>query len=214
MLLGCIGKDNYGTKISENLQKVNVKPLLETKDDVLSSRCGVGILDKERCLVPQIRASTMLSMEWVNSNMTSIDQSELLLVEGYFVIEKFDIVKHLVANFNEKKKKVAFTLSATFMIDNFYDKMLEVSNSSDVIFCNEDEAMAFAKVKSDDMVEVSKAIHKVLTPRDRVLVVTCGSQPVVVTESKNGEISVVKTEVEKLTNDQIVDTNGCGDCKF
>lgn len=213
MLLGCIGKDNYGNKISENLQKVNVKPLLETKEDVLSSRCGVGICQKERCLVPQIRASTMLSMDFVNSNMEQINQSELLLVEGYFVIEKFDIVKSLVAKFNESKKKVAFTLSATFMIDNFYDKMLEISNNADVIFCNEDEAMAFAKMKSEDMVQVSEAIHKLLTPKDRILVVTCGSQPVVVTEMRNGQMNTISQAVSKLTEQEIVDTNGCGDCK-
>jgi len=215
MLLGCIGKDNYGTKISENLQKVNVKPLLEIKEDILSSRCGVGICKKERCLVPQIRASTMLSMDFVNANMSEINKSELLLVEGYFVIEKFDIVKSLVAKFNENRKKVAFTLSATFMIDNFYDKMLEISNNADVIFCNEDEAMAFAKVKSTDMVEVSKAIHKVLTPRDRIIVITCGCQPVVVTEMRNGElVQNISQPVEKLSESEIIDTNGCGDCMF
>lgn len=214
MLLGCIGKDNYGTKISENLEKVNVKPLLEVKDDLLSSRCGVGICQKERCLVPQIRASTMLSMDFVNANMSEIEKSEILLVEGYFVIEKFDIVKHLVSKFNDNKKKVAFTLSATFMIDNFYDKMLEISNNADIIFCNEDEAMAFSKVKSDNMLEVSEAIHKVLTPRDRIVIVTCGSQPVIVTEMKNGEIVQRVTEnVAQLSESEIVDTNGCGDCK-
>merc|ERR1712032_13631 len=210
-LLGCIGKDNYGSKISENLQKVNVKPLLEVKEDILSSRCGVGICQKERCLVPQIRASTMLSMDFVDANMADINKAELLLVEGYFVIEKFDIVKSLVAKFNESKKKVAFTLSATFMIDNFLDKLLEVSNCADVIFCNEDEAMAFSKVKSSNMVEVAEACHKVLTPRDRIIVVTCGSEPVVVSEMKNGEVKSITQAAEKLSEAEITDTNGCGD---
>merc|ERR1712032_1723284 len=166
-------------------QKVNVKPLLEVKEDILSSRCGVGICQKERCLVPQIRASTMLSMDFVDANMADINKAELLLVEGYFVIEKFDIVKSLVAKFNESKKKVAFTLSATFMIDNFLDKLLEVSNCADVIFCNEDEAMAFSKVKSSNMVEVS--------------------------EMKNGEVKSITQAVEKLSEAEITYTNGCGD---
>lgn len=215
MILGCIGKDYYGRKISENLEKVNVHTLLEISEELKSSRCGVGILNKERCLVPQIRASNMLSMDFVNSNMLEINKSELLLVEGYFVIEKFDIVKNLVKKFNEDKKKVVFTLSATFMIDNFFDKMLEISNNSDIIFCNEDEAIAFAKIESNDMFEVSEAIHKYLNPRDRIIVITCGSEPVIITEMKNGElVQKISQPVEKLDEEDIIDTNGCGDCKL
>jgi adenosine kinase len=215
MLLGCIGNDSYGSKISENLEKVNVKPLLEIREDVLSSRCGVGICKKERCLVPQIRASTMLSMDFVNNNMSEINKSELIFIEGYFIIEKYDIVKSLVSKFNESNKKVGFTLSATFIIDNFYDKVHEISNCSDLIFCNEDEAKAFAKSNSDDMVEVSLAIHKLLTPRNRIIIVTCGSEPVVITEMRNGDIvQQIIHPVEKLSKDEIVDTNGCGDCKL
>ena len=217
MLLGCIGNDNYGKKISENLAAVNVKPLLEVRDDRESSRCGVGIFLKERVLVPEIRASTMLSMEWVNKNMSEIAKSEILLVEGYFVIEKFDIVQFLVETFNTTNKKVAFTLSATFMIDNFFDKMLEISNKSDLIFCNEEEAYAFAKLRSENMEEVAAAIHKALAPRDRTIVITCGSLPVFVSKFdyvKNEISTLVKTDVPALSADEIVDTNGCGDCKF
>lgn len=157
----------------------------------------------------------MLSMDWVNKNMSEINKSEILLVEGYFVIEKFEIVKFLVNEFNQANKKVAFTLSATFMIDNFYDKMLEISNKSDIIFCNEEEAYAFAKLRSENMEEVATAIHKVLEPRDRILVITCGALPVCVTkfDYKENKVSEhVKTEVPQLSGDQIVDTNGCGDC--
>jgi adenosine kinase len=216
MLLGCIGSDSYGKKISENLAAVNVSPLLETRNDRESSRCGVGIFLKERVLVPEIRASTMLSMDWVNKNMSEINKSEILLVEGYFVIEKFDIVQFLVNSFNQTNKSVAFTLSATFMIDNFYDKMLEISNKSDIIFCNEEEAYSFAKLRSEDMEEVAIAIHKILEPRDRILVITCGALPVCVTKfdyAKSKLNMTVKTEVPQLSEAQIVDTNGCGDCK-
>ena len=154
----------------------------------------------------------MLSMEFVEKNMAEINKAELLLVEGYFVIEKFDIVKSLVAKFNEAKKKVAFTLSATFMIDFHGEKILEISQCADIIFCNEDEAIAFSKSTSKNMAEVSAACHKKLTPREgRIFVVTCGSEPVVVTQEVNGEIKTITEAVAKLSGDEIVDTNGCGD---
>lgn len=215
MLLGCIGKDNYGSMITSELQKVNVKPILEIREDLKSSRCGVGICKKERCLVPQIIASTMLSMDFVEANMSEIDKNQIIFIEGYFIIEKYDIVKSLAAKFNLANKKVAFTLSATFIIDNFYDKVVEISNSSDLIFCNEDEARSFAKVDSSVSIEkAGEIIHKLLTPKDRTIIVTCGCDPVVITQMKNGEYSTIAVPVGKISSEEIVDTNGCGDCKF
>ena len=216
MLLGCIGSDNYGKKIEENLKAVNVEPLTEVRSDVESSRCGVGIYKKERCLVPQIRASNMLSMDFVEKNLQAISKCDILLIEGYFVIEKYDIVQYLVDYFNRNNKIASFSLSATFMVDNFYDKMLEISNKSDIIFCNEEEAWSFAKLKSDNMEEVSVAIHKILSPRNRLLIVTCGSLPVVISryDYKNNMVEfVLKSSVARVSVENIVDTNGCGDGK-
>lgn len=158
----------------------------------------------------------MLSMDFVTKNLSEIQKSEILLVEGYFVIEKYEIVKFLVEEFNKAGKKVAFTLSATFMIENFYDKMLEISNMSDIIFCNEDEAYAFAKLKSEDMNQVAFKIHSALEPRERLLVITCGALPVNSTKFnyEKQEQTGVSISVPEVEKDSIVDTNGCGDGIF
>lgn len=214
LLLGCIGNDNYGKLISEELEKSKVKPLLEVRDDMKSSRCAVAIHLKERCLVPQIRASTMLSLDFVNKNMSVILNSNLLLIEGYFVMERFDIVQLLVKEFQTINKKIAFTLSATFMVESFADRMLEVSNSASLIFCNDDEARSFSKNKSENIEEVAESLHRILAPLDRILVITCGSKPVVVSryDYKLGSIDfIIKSIVHKVPEEEIVDTNGCGD---
>jgi adenosine kinase len=155
----------------------------------------------------------MLSMDFVTKNLAEIKQCEILLVEGYFVIEKYEIVKFLVDEFNKAGKKVAFTLSATFMIDNFYDKMLEISNKSDIIFCNEDEAYAFAKYKSDLIDNVAMEIHRLLEPRERLVVITCGALPVNSStfDYEKRMLSSTNTSVSAVEKDSIVDTNGCGD---
>lgn len=71
-MLGCIGNDNYGTKIAEELEKSKVKTVLEKNEKLQSSRCAVGVHLKERCLVPQIRASSQLSMDYVKEKMVTI----------------------------------------------------------------------------------------------------------------------------------------------
>jgi adenosine kinase len=214
MFLGCIGNDSYGTKIQDELNKAGVKSLLEVREDIKSSRCGVGIHLKERCLLPQIRASTMLSTEFVQKNLDTISEASILLIEGYFVIEKYDIIQYLTKHFHTHNKKVAFTLSATFMVENFHDKMLEVSNQSHIIFCNNEEATIFSKNDSEDFEEVSASIHKMLTPMDRILVITCGHKPVVISKfdyKQNKLDFVLKSFVYPVDNEEIVDTNGCGD---
>jgi len=169
---------------------------------------------KKRGLLPQIRASTLLSSEFVEKNLEIILNAHLLLVEGYFVIEKFDIVKMLVSHFHRIHKKVVFTLSATFMVEAFADKMLEISNQSNLIFCNSEEAESFTKLKTNNIEELSIALHKMLVPLDRVIVITCGSDPTYVSkyDYQQGQLDyILKSFVYPVKSEEIVDTNGCGD---
>jgi sugar/nucleoside kinase (ribokinase family) len=103
------------------------------------------------------------------------------------------------------------------MIENFYDRIKEISDNAELIFCNEDEAAAFAKQDSKDPVECSLAIHRLLKRNDnRILVVTCGRHPVVITKydyQMNQFEFVINQYVPLVESSEIVDTNGCGDCK-
>jgi adenosine kinase len=214
MILGCIGNDSYGNKLQVELSKVGVKPLLEIRDDYLTSRCGVGIHLKERCLVPEIRASTMLSTKYVEEHLESITDADILFIEGYFVIERYDIILSLSKHFHSLGKKVAFTLSATFMISNFYDRILEISNQSHLIFCNSEEAELFSGLTNATLEEVSLSIHQKLQTLDRILIITDGSKPVCISRYDPIEKKldfVLKSFVYPVNSSDIVDTNGCGD---
>lgn len=70
-LIGCIGNDDYGKKISATLESLNVLGLLETHKTKKSSRCGCGIHLKERCLLPEINASNELSLDFVKSHQVN-----------------------------------------------------------------------------------------------------------------------------------------------
>jgi adenosine kinase len=215
-LLGCIGKDQYGTNLKNMLNKLDVTPILEEHATLNTSRCGVGIFQKERCLLPELNASPHLSLEFVKSHEESISKCEYLYVEGYFTKDCPEVIKYLIANFKARGKKVIFTLSATFMIEFFYDFIKDVADQADIIFCNREEAECFAKRKVETPIdEISLEMHKLLTPNaNRLLVITCGSDPVSCS-SYNREHQqldfICHSNVWKITDDQIVDTNGCGD---
>ena len=112
--------------------------------------------------------------------MNIIKNAELALIEGYFVTERYDTVNFLVDYFNTNNKKVAFTLAAVFMMEEYYEKMFEIANKADILFCNIEEACAFAKIESHDIIEVPNKIHSILSNRDRILVITDGSKPAII----------------------------------
>jgi adenosine kinase len=212
IILGCIGNDNFGKTLESELLKAGVVPLLEITDKYQTSRCAVGIFEKERCLLTDIRASNKLSIEYVIKNLDIICEANLFLIEGYFIIDKYEIVKFLLNHF--AKKKIAFTLSAPFMVEKFYDKMLLISNQSNLLFCNEEEAFAFAKTKSNNYEEISLAIHTMLQPLDRLLIITCGPKPTVISKYdyiENRLDFIMMSSAYEVGSSEIVDTNGCGD---
>lgn len=149
--------------------------------------------------------------------MKTIDKADLALIEGYFVMERLDIVKFLIDHYNSNNKKVAFTLGAVFLMENYYEKMLEVANKSDIIFCNIEEACAFAKMDSENSIEIANKIHFLLTPKDRILVITDGSKPVIISKFdclKKVVDYEVKKYIPKISKENVVDSNGCGDCNI
>lgn len=218
MLLGSVGNDSYAKRLIESLNEVSVIPLLEVKEGKETSRCAVGVVEKERCLVGDIKASKLLSLDFVKKNLEKINNAEIALIEGYFIPERFDIVNFLVDHFKTNGKKVAFTLGAVFLMENYYERMLDVANKSDIIFCNIEEACAFAKLESEDSGEVANRIHAILAPhKDRILVITHGSKPVLISKfdyDRNIVDFEVKKFIPKIAKEKVVDTNGCGDCKL
>jgi adenosine kinase len=90
---------------------------------------------------------------------------------------------------------------------------------SDFVFCNEDEASAYAKLHNldpEDRIGAAKHIagsKKVNQKRQRVSIVTVGCEPVIIAigQPDNKEAEVHTVEVPKIAKDLLVDTNGAGD---
>lgn len=219
MMIGCIGKDNYGEMITEGLKKVNVEPVLEISETELSSRCACAIVDNVRCLLPQIRASSKLSQSFVEKNIQKILEGDILFIEGYFLIECWDIVKLLLSSYEMQGKKICFTFSAVFMVEAFFDRVKFVADNADFLFANEDECEAFVKKLGGQAglsdKENSALIHQSLDKDEgRVLVLTHGPKPTVVStwdyENKTFK-TFFEQEVLPVDPKKIEDTNGCGD---
>ena len=213
-MLGAIGQDSYKEKIMNALKSADVIPLLQPIPNISTSRCGVGICQKERCLLPHIKASNCLTDEFVKEHEDEIFNNDALLIEGYFLQERYDLCKKLCNTFKRAKKMIILTLSAVFMVQSHREKIMEIAQNSDMVVGNLEEFEAFAEVqRTDPQTTIAKA-HEKLSPKERLFVVTDGANGVYVTKydyNKKGLDYFLQSFPNKLKNEDICDLNGAGD---
>ena len=213
-MLGAIGQDNYKDKIMNALKSAGVIPLLQPIPNISTSRCGVGICQKERCLLPHIKASNCLTDDFIREHENEIFNNDALLIEGYFLQEKYELCKYLCNMFKRANKMVILTLSAVFMVESHREKIMEIAQKSDMIVGNLEEMEAFAEVqKAEPLTTIAKA-HEKLEPKDRLFIVTDGGNGVYVTKydyNKKGLDYFLQSFPNRLKNEEICDLNGAGD---
>lgn len=108
-------------------------------------------------------------------------------------------------------------MSAPFIAQFFYDQLMSIVPYCDFIFGSELEAEAWGTrtghPSPKDIPAVAKslaAVPKHNTSRPRVVLITQGTLPTVVVSSDDPE-NVRTFPVDRLKDEEIVDTNGAGD---
>ena len=212
-MLGAVGNDIYKDKIINSLKEAKVEPMLEILQEK-TSRCGVGIYKRDRCLVPDIQASKNLSKEFIDEKLESIYQHDVLLIEGYYLKENYDLCKFLCQEFKKQNKLVILTLSAVCIVQYHMDKIREIADMSDMIIGNMEETEVLAGGKNAVFQDTYEKVHKLFSPKNRLLVVTCGSHGVYCSiynyQSMRLDL-ILQCFPNFVKNDDIVDLNGAGD---
>lgn len=165
-----------------------------------TGRCLVMITpDAERTMCTHLGVSETFSVE--NLSLPHLAQSEYLYMEGYLVsapnTRKATVEASRMARANGVK--TAFTFSDVSMIQYFRDGIDEiVSGGIDLLFCNENEALRYAKTDSLDVAirrlkEIARSFCLTLGPRGAKIF------------SNAVMLDIAGLEVKA------VDTNGAGD---
>src|SRR5579862_1766334 len=115
-------------------------------------------------------------------------------------------------------KVFAINLSAPFLCQFFKEPMDSTSPYWDYLFGNESEALAYAEshnLNTTSIAEIAKHIAllpKANNSRQRTVVITQGADPTIVASAqKDGSVKITEYPTAKLSNEEIVDTNGAGD---
>ena len=213
-MLGATGKDNYRDKIINAFTLSGVNYLLECIPEEETSRCGVGIIKKERCLLPEIRASNKISEKFIKEHRDEIYKYDALLIEGYFIKERFEIIKNLCLRFKIKKKIVILTLGSVDTVEKNYDKVIELVNCSDLVVGNMEELETLLGEKGLKDEDIFEKLSKKLVSKSRLFVVTNGKKGVILAKYnyKKGNMDfVLHSFPSQVKNEEIVDLNGAGD---
>ncbi len=197
-----VANDEDGKKYLESLQKAGVKHIGFSKEDseLPTGKCLIFVTpDAKRTMSSMLGISAYLGSKDIDFD--AVDNSKIFYIEGYMVTseENFNAVTSVLKNINSENTLKALSLSDAGIVHGFKDKFKEIESFGiDMIFCNDDEAIAFAGVENlEEAIEFYKK-------QSYMIAITKGAEgSIVIKDGKE-----IFSPAEQITP---IDTNGAGD---
>ncbi len=197
-----VADDEDGKKYLDSLRSAGVKHIgvSNANTDMPTGKCLILVTpDAKRTMISMLGVSAFLGVSDIDYDV--VQNSKIFYIEGYMVTsdENFNAVISVLENLKGSETLKALSLSDAGIVHGFKEKFdLIESYGIDMIFCNDDEAIAFSgKDSFNDAVEFYKS-------KSYMTAITKGSEGSVVIENDNVHL----TKAEEITP---IDTNGAGD---
>ena len=197
-----VANDKDGKKYLDSLQNAGVSHIGFSKEnsDMPTGKCLIFVTpDAKRTMSSMLGISAYLGPKDINYD--AVINSKIFYIEGYMVTsgENFSAVTSVLDQLNNENTLKALSLSDAGIVGGFKDKFKEIeSYGIDMIFCNDDEAIAYAETETlEDAVSFYKE-------QSYMIVITKGSKGSLVIKDRQEIFSPALT-IEP------VDTNGAGD---
>ncbi len=201
--IGQVCDDQLGTIFAHDIRANGVEFVTPaTQGEPPTGRCLIFVTpDGQRTMNTFLGAAQNLGADALDSDM--ITRSEILYLEGYLwnADASRDAMNAAIALAKNAGRKVAFTLSDTFVVMGHGDsfRSMIADGQIDILFANEAEILTLAQ--SDDL----EAAIAAIAPQLPLLVVTRGEHGALAVQ--NGQRFAVPAE----PIDHVVDTTGAGD---
>ena len=197
-----VANDEDGKKYLDSLHKAGVKHIGFSKEgsELPTGKCLIFVTpDAKRTMSSMLGISAYLGSKDIDFD--AVDNSRIFYIEGYMVTseENFSAVTSVLRNINSDNTLKALSLSDAGIVHGFKDKFKEIeSYGIDMIFCNDDEAIAFSGAENlEEAIEFYKQ-------QSYMIAITKGAEGSIVI--KEGE--EIFSPAEQITP---IDTNGAGD---
>jgi sugar/nucleoside kinase (ribokinase family) len=169
---GKVSSDTTGDNFINSLVASGVDSYVAKIKKEKSGECLVLITsDNERTMNTYLGSSALLDEKDIN--ITAIENTEYLLIEGYLVTSENTLAASIYAlNYASKMDtKTVITLSDPNIVSFFRDSLMQLfNNKANIIFCNEQEALNFSQTKNINDAEVF--LRKI----SKKYIITLGSQ--------------------------------------
>lgn len=194
-----LGDDPFGEFYAQEFLDLGIILDAEIKEHSKTGTCLVLITpDAERTMMTSLGVNSTYNRDHLVEE--TIARSEWLYVEGYRLTEPggADAIREAVILAKKHDTKIAFTYSDSFVVNAFREIVEEIASFTDLIFCNEMEAMAYTHTTNHE--EAFSALTKKFTHT-------------VMTRGKHGSELLVKGERHTIPayTTTAVDTTGAGD---
>ncbi|MFH1065216.1 MAG: adenosine kinase [Nanoarchaeota archaeon] len=148
--IGSIGDDEAGSYYAGELQKAGVIPYLETKKGPTGKCMTLITYDKERTFAMNMgKSSSLLPREF---NPSHIATSGIFHTTAYALDSMYRTVKRAMKIAKKNQVKISFDLASVISIRRHMRRIRHLlENYVDIVFANEEEAMAFTGAGSPDL---------------------------------------------------------------
>jgi len=142
-----IGNDDFGRFYESEFRELGIVLKTSVSEKLPTGTCVVLITpDSERTLNTCLAATAEFSVDNIDEEL--IARSEWIYFEGYKFSEESSTqaIFKMLELAKKHNTKIAVTFSDTFITELFRDSLSKVAESSDLIFCNENEAITYWNV--------------------------------------------------------------------
>ncbi|KAL0227838.1 hypothetical protein RCL1_003981 [Eukaryota sp. TZLM3-RCL] len=211
---GAVGDDDLAKTLKECVEGDGVITHCQTVEGQKTGVCAVLVVDKERTLVTSLNAANHLSFSHIESLQDSILESKIIYSSGYVLTACPDVPRLAEIVSKTGSSVYAMNLGAPFLaeVPVFRESLVKLIHHSKFVFGNDVEALTFGRVNgwNEDLKEVCLKIANMPYSGEgqRIVVITCGAQPTLITVDGK---TVEEFPVSKIAKEEIVDSNGAGD---
>ncbi|EJU00133.1 Ribokinase-like protein [Dacryopinax primogenitus] len=217
MYTGCVGEDELADQLRAANAKEGVESAYQVAKGQRTGACAVVITGHHRSLCTTLQAAESFTPSHLSSPEIAplIQNAKFFYVGGFFLTHGVESALELAKHASNAGKVYTLNLSAPFIPQFFKAQLQQVLPYVDILFGNESEAASYAEANglpTSSVADIAQAfanLDKANPSRPRLVVITQGAESTIVASSTDQTPKVFA--VQKLSAEQIVDTNGAGD---
>ncbi|GJJ15741.1 hypothetical protein Clacol_010019 [Clathrus columnatus] len=216
---GAVGDDDLAKQLRAANDKEGLKSAYYVLKGEKTGACAVVITGHHRSLVTTLRSAEKFNKDHLSTPEVAsyIDHAKFYYCEGYFLTHGVESALEVAKKASLASKVFVINLSAPFIPQFFKAQLDSLLPYCDIVIGNEAEAEAYANAQGlpepKNLPAIAQAIAslpKINPSRPRIVVITHGAESTILVSSEDIK-NPKEYPVNKVPDDQIVDTNGAGD---